>query len=660
MKIPLCLLLASAAASFPSFAGLPGPYLVKEIAPGSDGGIPDFSRFRVLGDKLLFAATDRTTGYELWKSDGTAAGTILLKDIYPGTLGGEPYQPVVIGSTAFFWARSGSGGSKLWKSDGTAAGTTLISGIPGVWDGSSPNTQFVIGNALHVFSHSSSSGGKLWRTDGTVEGTKLVSDISFAATGTGVLIGNIYYFPASHPTSGTELWRTDGTAAGTYMVRDIGPSALSSQPAGLKAAGSVLYFVADDGTHGRELWRSNGTAGGTYMVKDIAPGTAGGTDSSAMTAAGGLVYFSAHPTASYSEWSVWRSDGTSAGTFPLLAVSNPNSNPMYVVGNEVLFVPYVSGGPLQIWKSDGTVAGTAPFKPGMTAGLSFLFTAGNSLYFGGDDLWQSDGTVAGTYPVADLTAGSTLHYGRNRPTHMAGKIYFDAYGSPGNNELYAYDLASPSISRAVVSERTRTSAKIDLAVNPNGFVTTAKLEYGTTDSYGTTVNLPLTTAGGNSSFQSLGVPLSGLTLGTTYRYRVTATSTKGTRVSTGTFDTLYTREDWRLARFGSSQNAGPAADDQDPDHDGLSNMVEYAFGLDPLRWDAAGLPKGREEYSAMIFEYTHPESMEDVSYGVEWSSTMQPGTWTPVADTGSGNHHYFWVPTRPKARIFIRWTVNPR
>src|SRR5262245_6581774 len=68
-----------------------------------------------------FAATDGDHGRELWKSDGTAAGTALVADISPGPSSSQPYNLTVVDGTLFFTAFG-----ELWKSDGTAAGTTLV------------------------------------------------------------------------------------------------------------------------------------------------------------------------------------------------------------------------------------------------------------------------------------------------------------------------------------------------------------------------------------------------------------------------------------------------------------------------------------------------------------------------------------------------------
>src|SRR3984957_5673602 len=82
-----------------------------------------------LGGYVYFAATDGpngTTGRELWRTDGTAAGTTLVKDINPGAADSSPVLLAVAGTNLYFMANDGVHGTELWKSDGTSAGTMLV------------------------------------------------------------------------------------------------------------------------------------------------------------------------------------------------------------------------------------------------------------------------------------------------------------------------------------------------------------------------------------------------------------------------------------------------------------------------------------------------------------------------------------------------------
>src|SRR2546425_8174835 len=95
---------------------------------------------------LYFAGDDGTTGPELWKSDGTTAGTVLVKDIYTGSStfnynghyyghfhqhykilnSSRPDNLTNVNGTLFFVADDGMHGRELWKSDGSATGTVLV------------------------------------------------------------------------------------------------------------------------------------------------------------------------------------------------------------------------------------------------------------------------------------------------------------------------------------------------------------------------------------------------------------------------------------------------------------------------------------------------------------------------------------------------------
>ena len=73
-----------------------------------------------------FSADDGTDGQELWKSDGTADGTTMVKDIAPGSASSSPQSLTNVDGTLYFVANDGSGSNQLWKSDGTAGGTSLV------------------------------------------------------------------------------------------------------------------------------------------------------------------------------------------------------------------------------------------------------------------------------------------------------------------------------------------------------------------------------------------------------------------------------------------------------------------------------------------------------------------------------------------------------
>ncbi|MDM7936460.1 MAG: Hint domain-containing protein [Cyanobium sp. CZS 48M] len=88
------------------------PFLVKDIRPGGGHSSPD--GLTAVGNTLFFNAFDGINGFELWKSDGTAAGPVLVKDILPGGSGSGPNNLTAIGNTLYFRASDGINGNELW------------------------------------------------------------------------------------------------------------------------------------------------------------------------------------------------------------------------------------------------------------------------------------------------------------------------------------------------------------------------------------------------------------------------------------------------------------------------------------------------------------------------------------------------------------------
>src|SRR5262249_35204167 len=147
---------------------------------------------------LLFAGDDGSGhGEELWKSDGTAAGTKMVADVNPGPAGalfdesaqanpsaavGEPGAFTVAGGVAYFSADNGSAGQELWKSDGTASGTVLVKNIASGSANSSPQSLTDVNGAVYFVAHDGSDANQLWKTDGTSGGTSLVQSFTPAQT----------------------------------------------------------------------------------------------------------------------------------------------------------------------------------------------------------------------------------------------------------------------------------------------------------------------------------------------------------------------------------------------------------------------------------------------------------------------------------------------
>jgi ELWxxDGT repeat protein len=318
-----------------------GTVEVKDINPGSansyDGA---YTTFFANNNILYFDANDGTHGTELWKTDGTSAGTVMLTNA--GTVSSNPENFTALGTTVFFSATDATHGTELWKTDGTIAGTVLVQDIVSGTNSSSPQEFVLFQNKIFFLTLSllPLPQEKLYSTDGTsVTLIKSFGTGGLALLFNSVIINNKLYFSASTLTNGFELWSTDGTASGTKVFDDINPGAQSSTPILLPDYYSYLhggdyhshlfngkiFFMADDGTHGTELWITDGTLAGTNMVKDINPGTDSSLDFNNVEPwfyTTTDFYFTADDGTHGTE--LWKSDGTSGGT-SIVKDLNPGS-----------------------------------------------------------------------------------------------------------------------------------------------------------------------------------------------------------------------------------------------------------------------------------------------------------------------------------------------
>lgn len=416
-----------------------GTHLVKDINPGSANGLSSTTSntFYVLDGVAYFLAFDGALGYELWKSDGTETGTVLVKDILPGIDGSGISQVLVANGMLFFSASNGSDGRQLWKSDGTEAGTCMIKPI----SISAANPLHVTNfNGILYFSlvDEGNNGRNLWRSDGSEDGTYQVKDLapegSTADLGDFIVWAETLFFAASDGVNGVELWKTDGTETGTVLVKDIAPGTAGSNPEMFTAHSDTLFFIANNGTNGRELWKTDGTEAGTALIKDIRTGSVGAGAANFVNTEE-AIYFRAADDSHGSE--LWRSDGTAEGTFmvkdicPGVTSSTPSS--LFPLGGSVFFSANDGSHATELWRTDGTEAGTQLVKDIKKNGSSetanfrqlggmLLFSACDNTH--GRELWRSDGTEAGTVMVVDAASWPTLSSNPTQITCAGQYVYF--------------------------------------------------------------------------------------------------------------------------------------------------------------------------------------------------------------------------------------------
>jgi ELWxxDGT repeat protein len=437
----------------------PNFHVLKDIWPNPSSSDP--RELIAVGSTLFFVADDGTSGRELWKTNGTPAGTVRVKDIRSGNVGSNPTGFTQVGGTLYFVANDGTSGSELWKTDGTLAGTVRVKDInprqnaPG-WEG--PGDLTNLNGTLYFFAYDG-TGHDLWKSDGTEAGTVRVKDMypdprSFDIFNSGLTnVNGTLYFGGDDGLSGMELWKSDGTEAGTVLVKDINIGSGRSFPGGFSPIGDAIYFSAYTSDDPNDLngvsgaWKTDGTEAGTVLVKEFGEDAAAG----GYTELNGLVYFTSSHALSSS--ALWKTDGTEAGTirlksFPWLGITGLRnlSGTLYFGANDVQ-----SGSGL--WKSDGTETGTVLVKDmihGGDSGPGGFTNVDGTVYFRANDgthgieLWKTDGTEAGTVLVKDFNPGSARGF-EGTIVAALGKLFVVANSPQHGYELWVANLSEPPV-----------------------------------------------------------------------------------------------------------------------------------------------------------------------------------------------------------------------
>ena len=322
-----------------------GTTMVKDINTTLGDGSRTFTKTLFdLDGTLFFAANDGVNGTELWKSDGTSDGTILVKNIFSTTIGGQeqgsnPSSFAALDGTLFFSAadsctqssgRCNYHNTELWTSDGTSENTQMVTRLYQSIGrgGSNPKNLTAYGSDI-FFSARTGTGNsgltnyELWKSDGTESGTSKVKEINDAAFGSSLrgsnpnelmVLNNTLIFTAQSPVGDdidVELWKSDGTETGTVVIKNINTSS-GSWPDKFAIVGSELFFVARDDTHGDELWKTDGTEAGTVLIKDIIEGSGDPVFNNYFGVHEGTLYMDLNDGIYDTE--LWKSDGSDDGT----------------------------------------------------------------------------------------------------------------------------------------------------------------------------------------------------------------------------------------------------------------------------------------------------------------------------------------------------------
>lgn len=438
-----------------------GTSLVKDINPLTNSGLAGSNLGNVLGDKLVFNVNVGQIGFpdfkeEIWITDGSEPGTEKLID---GRSTNDGF--IGIGNSLVF-SRAGlnpapnTGSSEPYITDGTPDGTLLIKDIfPGTSSSATANFGKA-GGIVYFSARTSFAGGEhLWKTDGTEAGTEFVKAINQQGgsdlIGSLTDVGGVAFFTANDGLTGTELWKSDGTSSGTVQVKDINPGSTPTFiPDNLVELNSKLLFIADGPNLGPQLWISDGSDVGTRILKQIG---AVSCLCSNLTKIRDKVFFTANDG---TDQALWVTDGTEAGTVKVNAV-RPNSDNVVVdlrptsftaSANHLYFMSNNS-----FWRSDGTDKGTVQIKDRFSligGNVGSGKGIGNTVYFSavgseaqtttlGQELWRTDGTAEGTELVANIAPGFDGSFPRDFIV-AEDRLYFSAEGVDIGRELFSLQM----------------------------------------------------------------------------------------------------------------------------------------------------------------------------------------------------------------------------
>ncbi|MGB0377952.1 MAG: putative Ig domain-containing protein, partial [Poseidonia sp.] len=368
---------------------------------------------------LLFQAETNATGNELWSTDGTPSGTMLVKDIYAAG-GSSPRDFLLIEDEVYFIVYNY--GNQIWKTDGTAAGTvSVLTGVAsvgtdqgwteyngsyytgmtftsngtevGMFDANTSTVSLLVdltpGARFGVPYHSRPTdftvhdgwlwflaAGCLYRSNGTAAGTtSFVCDAGKDL----VLFKDELYFGRNANNKGWELWKTDGTTAGTSMVVDTWVGSNDGFEGKFRPTEDLLYFEAKNGTQNADygLWVTDGTTAGSRLVRSSMKAS---LDSA--ISMGDVVYFSAYdysanPVGVLAHWST---DGSTNGTVPYTGYGESDSHPYaghFAEMNGTLYFRYYTGTSYvlaSMHNASGAIVGMPSswsISPSLPAGLNF-------------------------------------------------------------------------------------------------------------------------------------------------------------------------------------------------------------------------------------------------------------------------------------------------
>ncbi|RFS15332.1 ELWxxDGT repeat protein [Emticicia sp. C21] len=447
-------------------AGFAQTSLLTEIKSSTQSSYPRYG-VDVNGTYYFVAGMANSPDYGFWKSDGTPGGTTKIIT----TTGTRPQANIrtkeniiPFGNKALLIASDyyNNLNFELWITDGTPAGTFLLKDINTPGRASDiKNVKVVSGKgALKAFfsANNGTLGEELWVTDGTPDGTKLVKDIypgsNSSLPSDFVQLQDKVLFSATEPTHGRELWITDGTEAGTELVKDIYPGSNSSFVNNSKIVvnDNTAFVNLKDGTlvNTTILVRTAGTFNTTFSIGSSF------ANPDNLTLFNGKVYFTTSPSSGGNLYYIdnnsipvtiandftyysWRAENLTVSNDKLFLLINNSGGQTNLgviessVDSEIAHLIQVTGANIDPFPTNPEKRKLIPTSNGNI----YFFTGQTSP---GYRLWFSNGTQQGTTNILNLWFGN-YSYVRT----FNNKLFFITNDIEGKNQCYVTDNGSDAV-----------------------------------------------------------------------------------------------------------------------------------------------------------------------------------------------------------------------
>ena len=394
-----------------------------------------------MNGRFYFGAQDKTHGVELWQTDGTAAGTGLVKDIYPGPEGSLPNVFGPCGSRVCFFADDGVHGLEPWSSDGTPAGTQMLVDANPQSDNADLYRIQPAGGRLYFIARDGTHHN-LYRAAPAAAGAELLHQNVDPYDDNGVMavIDDQLFYLEDQGEDGYNLWRVAGATSQPTLVKELGK--MDGNPAieHIQALNQAVYIP-----FGNHLWTSDGAPDNTRVLYDLA------NPINYLTAFDNRLVFGAYnPTG----WTIlYASDGTAPTPTTLRNIAGQIVNSAQAGQN--LFLNLSTGPDThQLWQIDAATLTpqqvAAPACLGNFGILSRLTGVGDTLFFLNLSADQTQMTLLETRGAQEGAeciwsanlAPDTAAWSDSPMAVFQGKIFFEMPGPDGRRQLMMSDGAA--------------------------------------------------------------------------------------------------------------------------------------------------------------------------------------------------------------------------